>query len=187
VLALASGCSTLRPLQQPPGAVDISAVVQQIQAAIDPFWGSEKNGLPGLSSVRIALQTVHDNRVSGEADYLIVALRGYYDQAMTQEMDLTLVPQPPAKNRAHFQPPNLAQSLTQAIAAAQKQIKATYRNGDHVLNTQEIDVQLQFTVVWDVSGGLGQWKLSPISLSASDEYSRSTTDTITVVFTAPTG
>lgn len=48
-------------------------------------------------------------------------------------------------------------------------------------------MQLQFTVVWDVSGGLGQWKLSPISLSASDEYSRSTTDTITVVFTAPTG
>ena len=103
----------------------MSAVVQQIQAAIDPFWDSEKNGLPGLSSVRIALQTVHDNRVSGEADYLIVALRGYYDQAMTQEVDLTLVPQPPAKNRAHFQPPNLAQSLTQAIAAAQKQIKAT--------------------------------------------------------------
>ena len=187
LLSLVSGCNTLKPLEKPPGAVDISSVVQQIQQAIDPFWDSEKSGLPGLSSVRIALQTVHDNRVSGVADYLIVALRGYYDRARTQEVDLTLVPQPPAKNRTHFQPPNLAQSLTQAIAAAQRQIKATYRNGDHVLNTQEIDVQLAFTVVWDVSGGAGGWKLSPISLSASDEYSQSTTDTITVVFTAPTG
>lgn len=187
VLAFVSGCSALRPLPPPPGVVDISAVVQQIQEAIDPFWDSEKGGLPALSSVRIALQTVHDNRVSGEADFLIVALRGYYDKAMTQEVDLTLVPQPPPKNRAHFQPPNLAQSLTDAIAAAQKQIKATYRNGAHVLNTQEIDVELQFTVVWSVGGGVGQWRISPVALSASDDYSRSTTDTITVAFTAPTG
>lgn len=71
LLTLVSGCSALRPLQKPPGVVDISSVVQQIQQAIDPFWESEKNGLPRLSSVRIALQTVHDNRVSGEADYLM--------------------------------------------------------------------------------------------------------------------
>ena len=187
LLAVVSGCSTLRPMPPPPAAVDIAAVVQQIQQAIDPFWDSEKNGLPGLSSVRIALQTVHDNRVSGEADYLIVALRGYYDKAMTQEVDLTLVPQPPAKNRAHFQAPNLAQALTDAIAAAQKQIKTTYQNGNHVLSTQEIDVQLQFTVAWSVGGGVGQWRISPVSLSASDDYSRSTTNTITVAFTAPTG
>lgn len=187
LLALVSGCSTLRPLPPPPGAVDLSAVVLQIQEAIDPFWDSEKNGLPGLSSVRIALQTVHDDRVSGEADYLIVALRGYYDRAMTQEVDLTLVPQPPPKNRARFQPPDLAQSLTRAIAAAQKQIKAAYSHGGHVLNTQEIDVQLQFTVVWSVGGGVGQWRISPVSLSATDDYSRSTTDTITVAFIAPGG
>lgn len=44
LLTLVSGCSALRPLQKPPGVVDISSVVQQIQEAIDPFWESEKNG-----------------------------------------------------------------------------------------------------------------------------------------------
>jgi len=37
LLALVSGCNTLLPLQPPPGAVDISAVVQQIQEAVDHF------------------------------------------------------------------------------------------------------------------------------------------------------
>lgn len=144
-------------------------------------------GIAGISYPQSKDAPVDRHALSFFHGYLIVALRGYYDQSMTQEVDLTLVPQPPPKNRAHLQPPNLAQSLTQAIAAAQKQIKAADRSGDHVLNTQEIDVQLQFTVAWDVSGGAGQWRISPISLSASDEYSRSTTDTITVAFTAPTG
>lgn len=183
-LSFVSGCCTTRHPQKPPD-VDISSVVQQIQKAIDPFWDSKAKGLPPLTSVKIALQTVNDSKISGEVDYLVVALQGYYDNSVTQEVDLTLVPQEPAKRHALAKLPNLAKSLKDEISAAQSQIKAAYSNGAHVLTTQEIDVQLQFAVIWDESAGPTGWKLSPISLTASDEHSKSTTDTITVVFMTP--
>src|ERR1700690_3113860 len=96
---LLSSCCTSSALKDPPQAVfHVSDLVADIQSAIDPFFGSQPNGLPQLSSVKLALQTVQENRIAGEADYLIVAVKGYYDNAFTQEMDLTLVPQ----QRAHI-------------------------------------------------------------------------------------
>ena len=129
----------------------------------------------------MVLQTVHDSRISGEADYLVVALKGYYDNASTQEVDLTLVP----KQTVALGGPTIGQALTNAIASAQKEIQATYAHGEHTLATQQIDVQIGFAVTWDESAGVNKWAILPVSISASQEFSSKTTNTITVTFKKP--
>jgi hypothetical protein len=182
---LAAGCCTTAGLKPPPDkAVHVADLIAAIQRAIDPFWDVKD---PPLSSVKVALQTVRDNRISGEVDYLVVAVKGYYDNAATEEVDLTLMPkQPPAQLLALKDAgPDIEKALREAIENARKQISKTYSTHGHILNTQEIDVQISFAVTWDISAGVAAWKISPISISASDEYSKQTTNTITVVFKAP--
>jgi hypothetical protein len=187
VLILVSACTTSRALKgPPPESVRISDVVEAIQRAIDPFWQSSPNGLPPIASVKIALQAVRDDRLSAEADYLVVALKGYYDNAFTQEIDLTLTPRKSAQENAEEFGPSIETRLRDAIASAQKQIAATYHHGDHVLGTQEIDVQLAFAVTWDANAGVNKWAILPISLTASNDLSIKTTNTITVAFKTPT-
>lgn len=182
---LVSGCCLSRALKAPPpGSVHISEVVDEVQKAIDPFWQAQPNGLPPIASVKLVLQTVHDSRLTAEADYLVVALKGYYDNAFTQEVDLTLVPQRVIANKAAIGP-EIEKALHDAIISAQQQIKATYSSGGHTLNTQEIDVQISFSVTWDVNAGVNKWSIVPISITASGDLSSKTTDTITVTFKRP--
>lgn len=182
---LSACCSTSSLTPKPPGAVHVDEVVKAVQNAIDPFWQGSPNGLPPIASVKLALQTVHDNRISGEADYLIVALKGYYDNAFTQEMDLVLVPQQKFAALDLVNGPSLEKALHDAIESAQGQIKKSYGSGPHALSTQEVDVQISFAVTWDVSAGVAKWIVAPVSISASDEWSSKTTNTVTVTFKAP--
>lgn len=185
--ALLTSCCTSSALKDPPKAVfHVSDLVADVQTAIDPFFGSQSNGLPQLSSVKLALQTVQENRITGEADYLIVAVKGYYDNAFTQEMDLTLVPQSVPHIFSLATGPTITEALHDAIASAQTEIKATYGKGPHALSTQEIDVQISFAVTLDFNAGVAKWSIVPISITASDEISKKTTNTITVTFKNPT-
>jgi hypothetical protein len=179
---LSACCGTGLVKPDAPGKVAIADVVAAIQDAIDPFW-QPKAGLPPLATVKVALQTVHDTKFSGEADYLIVALKGYYDHAFTQELDLTLAP-PPRGVSVERLPEDITKALHDAIESAQKQIKATYTYNGHTLNTQQIDVQIGFAVTWDASAAL-KFSILPITLNAGAETSLKTTNTVTVTFKKP--
>jgi hypothetical protein len=180
LLSACCGSGLVKP--DAPGKVEIADVVAAIQDAIDPFW-QPKAGLPPLGTVKVALQTVHDTKFSGEADYLIVALKGYYDHAFTQELDLVLVP-PPRGLSEEGLPQGITKALHDAIESAQRQIKATYTHNGHTLNTQEIDVQIAFAVTWDASAAL-KFSILPVTLNAGAETSLKTTNTVTVTFKKP--
>lgn len=180
LLSACCGSGFVKP--DAPGKVAIADVVAAVQDAIDPFWKTTA-GLPPLASVKVALQTVHDTKFSGEADYLIIALKGYYDHAFTQELDLTLAPRPP-ELRAESLPESITKALREAVESAQKQIKATYTYNGHTLNTQQIDVQIGFAVTWDASLAL-KFSIVPITLNAGAETSLKTTNTVTVTFKKP--
>lgn len=187
VCLFSGGCTSTALNPVPPGSVRVSDVVKEVQNAIDPYWQdpAHPSSLPPIASVKIALQTVHDTRLSAEVDYLVVALKGYYDNAYTQEMDVTLVPQKPAGEKAHAL--TAGEALRDAIGSVQKEVQASYTSdAGHTLNTQEVDVQVCFAVTLDVSGGANKWAISPISLTATGELSLKTTNTITVVFKLPT-
>jgi hypothetical protein len=187
VVCLLSGCCSTTALKPPPsGSVRVSDIVKEVQAAIDPYWQdpAHPSALPPIASVKIALQTVHDNRLSLEADYLVVAVKGYYDNAYTQEVDLTLVPAKPSENKLLGL--SMGDALKEAIGSVQKEIQTTYTSDTgHPLSTQEVDVQVGFAVTWDGSAGVAKWSIVPISISASDELSIKTTNTITVAFKVP--
>jgi hypothetical protein len=189
VLWAATGCcpSALKPSPKaPPGSVNVGQVIAEVQDAIEPFWESN-GGLPPLSAVEIDLQTVRDDKISAEADFLVVALQGYYDNAVTQEVDIKLA-KPPKGTRAAattLKHPSISEVLRNEIAEIQKVVKASYGTGEHLLRTKEIDVQLKFAVTWDVQAGVSGWKILPITFSASNEYSRSTSNTIIVTFAQP--
>jgi hypothetical protein len=182
---VSSGCASRVPKAPPSESVHIADVVDVIQKAIDPFWQAQPSGLPPISSVKLALQTVRDSRLSGEADYLVVAVKGYYDNAFTQEVDLTLVPQRRIAPLIAVPGPTIEKALRAAIESAQKQISATYTSGGHTLSTQQIDVQISFSVTWDASAGVNKWAIVPISFSGSEELSSKTVNTITVTFKTP--
>jgi hypothetical protein len=186
-ICLLSACCAPTALKPPPdGSVRVSDLVKEVQNAIDPFWQdpAHPGSLPPIASVKIALQTVHDTRLSGEVDYLVVALKGYYDNAYTQEVDITLAPQKPSAEKARAL--TAGEALRAAIEGVQKEVQASYTSdAGHTLNTQEVDVQVCFAVTWDASLGANKWAISPISLTASGELSLKTVNTITVAFKVP--
>lgn len=175
----------------PKGAPSVSDIIKSVQAAIDSFYPqakAQKNRLPPLKKVKLTLQTVLDSKTSVEADYLLVALKGYTDNALTQELDVILTPEQPKKARMTFDVTSfITKELEKAIKAAQNEIQSTYtgKTPGHSLNTDEVDVQISFVVTLNVSGGVNKWELLPISLSGSEEISYKTAHTITVVFANP--
>jgi hypothetical protein len=191
LLHLASSPTTTYP----EGAPSVSDIIKSVQAAIDSFSprsDAQENSLPPLQKVKLTLQTVLNSKTSAEVDYILVALKGYTDNAFTQELDVTLTPEQPKKTLMSF---NMTSSITKditkelekAIRAAQNQIKSTYTGKipGRSLNTYEVAVQISFVVTLDVSGGLNKWELLPISLSGSEEISYKTAHTITVIFANP--
>lgn len=184
------GSASSAPASRPSDAPTVSDIIKSVQVAIDPFYQTTDapSSLPPLKSVKLSLQTVQDDKISIEADYLLVALKGYNDNAHTQELDVILTPEEPKLTTKSFkEPPSIADILQQAIRSAQNQVQRTYTSTfpGHSLNTSEVDVQISFAVTWDGAAGVNKWELSPISLSGSDEISYKTTHTITVVFAKP--
>lgn len=177
-----SGCCTQGVTKHPDKAVSVSDVVSEVQDAIDDYY-APANGLPGIKSVKVSLQTVHDDKFSAEVDYLIVALKGYYDKATTQEIDLTLVPK--SVENVRTVESDVTKTLKQLIAGARNEIKDSYTHNGHTLNTNEIDVRLDFTVSWDITAGVNKWVLTPVSVNASNDYSSKTVQSITVAFSKP--
>jgi len=179
-------CNTLPPKPQNDGFVKVDDIVKAIQDSIDSVQ-SGASKLPPIQSVKVALQTVNDTRLSGEADYLVIAIKGYYDNAFTQEIDLTLVPTQVNQLQKQAVPgtADLKRDLVKAIQDAQKEISKSYSGKNYTLNTQEVDVQISFSVVWDGSAGVDSWKIAPLSITASGEVSLKTTNTITVAFSKP--
>lgn len=175
---------------RPDGAPSVSDIIKSVQTAIDPFYQESGNNsnLPPLKSVKLTLQTVLDSKASVEADYLLVALKGYNDNAHTQQLDVILTPEQPKMAAEQFnETASIADVLKQAIQNAQNQIQRTYASKipGHSLNTSEVDVQISFAVTWDGSVGVNKWVLLPISLTGSEEISYKTTHTITVAFAKP--
>jgi hypothetical protein len=126
-----------------------------------------------------------DDKTSAEADYLIVALKGYYDNSQTSQLDITLTPEKPPEIKELALPlDDTIKQLKKAILSAQQEIQKTYASATpgHTLYTSEVDVQIGFTVTWDGSLGVNKWALLPISLSASKEVSYKTANTITIAF-----
>lgn len=190
--SLLSSCSSIspKPPVPPPGAPSVSDIIKSVQTAIDSFYQQSgvDNNLPPLKNVKLTLQTVLDSKATGEADYLLVALKGYNENVHTQELDVILTPeQPKITTKSLNELPSIADELQQAIKKAREQIQRTYTSTvpGRSLNTTEVDVQIGFTVAWDAAAGVNKWVLLPITLSGGEELSYKTTHTITVAFAKP--
>ena len=189
---LLSSCANIspKPPVPPPGAPSVADIIKSVQTAIDSFYpqAGVDSSLPPLKNVKLSLQTVLDNKATGEADYLLVALKGYNENVQTQELDVILTPEQTKMTTMSLnEPPSIAVVLQQAIKKAQEQIQRTYTSTVHgrSLNTTEVDVQIGFTVTWDAAIGVNKWELLPITLSGGEEISHKTTHTITVAFAKP--
>lgn len=173
----------------PKTIVHISEFVEAVQDAINPFYQSSPSSpssvswLPRISSVKLALQTFRELKITGGLQYLVIAAEGYYDDTATEEVTLTLVPQAPGiSQRATTTQRLITQALHDAIAAVQKEVKPVYGSGANALRTNEIDVQVSFVLAWSGSAGVDKWTISPIQITAKGEYTSKMTHTVTVVF-----
>ena len=174
-------------------------MVNAVQDAINPFWcnkggASDSNGecsknLPPLSQVKLALQTVRDTKAAVEADYLIASVQGLKDSSQTQEIDPTLKPHKPPQEQITVTGIDEFAKVRalpyDTIKHARDGMNATYGQGDQMLDTEQIDVQIAFAVTWDWKIGVNKWKILFLSANASLERSSKTTNIITVSFIRP--
>lgn len=185
------GCKCPQPVPQPSSSIKnltwpkVNDAVVSVQRALDASQAAILQGDNkwDLKTAKITLQTVNDNRISTEVDWLIVALKGNYENSTASTLDLTLVPS--VNKFLAFSEDTLAMELTKAILSAHSKIKTTYiplDKGGSPLTTSEVSVTVSFVATWDVSGSVGKWALVPISISAGDEFYQKNTNTAVITF-----
>jgi hypothetical protein len=138
--------------------------------------------LPPLSRVKISLQTVQDVKIGAGANFLVISLKGYDENAITRSLDIVLVPEH-LGGAMTPRTPTLATELEAAIRTARDQVAMSYPSSSNapLLKTDEVDIQIGFAVTRGASAG-ASWVLTPISPSVSGEISHKTTHTVTLVF-----
>jgi hypothetical protein len=108
---------------------------------------------------------------------------------MSQEVDVTLTPREAQKIDVYSVEgddlASIGKSLRDAIQGAQQSIKNTYGKGIRTLNTDEISVQMAFSITWGSKLGGSKIPIVNLSISPSVEKSVKTTNTITVTFSRP--
>ena len=179
-----SGCNGFLPPRAAPAAAEgaaIQEVVAQVQLALAHVQNQlAQNHLPPLKQVRLTLQTGLTRKENGTVKLLVFGAGADAEQDQSQSVVLTLVPPPPAPVKLAAIP-GLTDDLENAILAAAEGVQKA--GTDAVpLTLSGLEVTLGFTVKSDLSAGVSNVVLQPVTAGLGATQTRTSVQTLVVTF-----
>lgn len=163
----------------------IDAVVGQVEQALADVQRSLANSdLPPLKQVKLSLQTVATKKGGVTLKLWVINIGGTWEKDKTQQIDIVLIPPPPAPITKGQVAPSLSQELQEAIVSAAIGVRNA-GSGPVPLKFSTLDIQIGFTVKGDVNGGANV-AIVPITLDFTGDLSKTAVQTLTVSFAAST-
>lgn len=163
--------------------VGLGAVVQAIEDALTESEKYEVPGFPPFQSATVTAATTVEKQGTGQLKLLVFNLGGgkTVDNAMTMTLGLE-PPSPPKGSKVQsFNPVDIKNALVKMIVAAKLGFVSA-NSATRALQTDTVDVQIEFKVTAQGTGGVDTGSILPVGISVAGKYSRAVGNTIKLVF-----
>ena len=160
----------------------LSAVITQVQAALDQYQrtrGSGSDALPALTSAELDFKVTTTTSVGGTINLIIFKIGASREDAVVSDVTMTYSLPTPPKGDEKAAPSVLTQQLVGAIRGAAAAAKKAPNLGGTKFS--KLAVNLQFGVKWDGNAGANV-PISIVTVGINGDKNRNAIQSVKLVF-----
>jgi hypothetical protein len=168
----------------PPDKVELAVVVQAIKDALTESEKYDVPAFPRFQSATVSVATTVEKEGTAGVKFYVFNLGGTRNVSNASTLTFELLPPPPPPRGAHvqsFNPVEIKNALVKQIAGAKLGFVSA-NSQTKALQADKVEVQIQFTVKAQGSGGVDTGPIFPIGLTLSGKYSQQSGNVIKLVF-----
>jgi hypothetical protein len=172
-----------KPKPAPTDKVELGVVVGAIKDALAESEKYEVPAFPAFQSATVSVATTVEKEVGGQIKLYVfnVGAVRTIDNASTLTFEL-LPPRPPAGAKVQsFNPVDIKNALAKQITAAKLGFVSANAQ-TKALQADRVEVQIQFTVKTQGTGGVDTGSILPIGITLNGKYSQQSGNVIKLVF-----